>query len=141
MFFLRKKLSTVGKVLQDCRQEIDGFHQMSATSLWRVLMKRTKKRQLYERLDVIAAHVEYLRAVRSYQLDGRLIIYLDETWFNQHHTVGRTWQEDESSPEDAPTMNMSLHFNCIVYCVVVHASHASEVENAQCYITVHDCHA
>ena len=83
---------------------------MSVTSLWRLLKKmgfrytkRTNKRQLYERHDVIAARAEYLRAIREYRRAGRPIVYLDKTWCNQHHTVAKAWQDGESAPKDAPS--------------------------------------
>ena len=109
-FFLRKELPTVGKLLDDCRENIDDFPPLSVTSLWRLLKKmgfrytkRTNKRQLYERHDVIAARAEYLRAIREYRRAGRSIVYLDETWCNQHHTVAKAWQDGESAPKDAPS--------------------------------------
>ena len=107
-FFLRKEVPTVVKILHDCREHIEDFPQLSATTLWRNLRsmgfkytKRTTKRQLYERHDVIAARAEYLREIKELRRDGRPIIYLDETWCNQHHTVGRTWQDDTSGLPDA----------------------------------------
>ena len=109
-FFLRKELPTVRKLLDDCRENIDDFPPMSVTSLWRLLKKmgfrytkRTNKRQLYERHDVIAARAEYLRAIREYRRAGRPSVYLDETWCNQHHTVAKAWQDGESAPKDAPS--------------------------------------
>ena len=66
-------------------------------------MKRTGKRQLYERADVIASRAEYLRALREYRADDRPIIFLDETGCNQHHTVTRARQDPDVAPRDAPS--------------------------------------
>ena len=109
-FYLRRELPTLSKVLRDCKENIQDFPDIGRTTLSMHLRnmgfkytKRTGKRQLYERADVIASRAEYLRAVREYRADGRPIVFLDETWCNQHHTVGRAWQDNEVSPRDAPS--------------------------------------
>ena len=109
-FFLRKELPTVSKVLRDCEENIDDYPGFGRTMMWKTLKKmgfryskRTTKRQLYERQDVIAARAEYLRTAREYRSQGRPIFYLDETWCNQHHTVEKVWQDDETGPKEPPS--------------------------------------
>ena len=44
-----------------------------------------------ERDDLIAARARYLRKIKEYREAGKKIIYLDETWINAGHTVGKEW--------------------------------------------------
>lgn len=85
-FFARKEFPTLAKILQACRDNIEDFPDMSATTLWRTLKKmgfKYKKRggakSIHERPDVVAKRCRFLREIRQLRAQGRLIVYLDET--------------------------------------------------------------
>ena len=108
--FARKEVPTSEKVLQACTENIVDFPQMSKTTLWKLMRSigfrykvRNNKRQLYERQAVIASRADYLRQVRAYRAAGRPIVYLDETWCNQHHSLKRAWTSGDVAPADAPS--------------------------------------
>ena len=99
----------MSKLLAACREKIKNFPACSVPTQWRILRKmgfrytkRTSKRQLYEQSNVIADRGEYLRAVRAFREEGRPIVFLDETWCNQHHTTRKVWQLNECAPRDTP---------------------------------------
>ena len=83
---------------------------MWKTTFWKLMRSigfrykvRNNKRQLYERQAVIASRADYLRQVRAYRAAGRPIVYLDETWCNQHHSLKRAWTSGDVAPADVPS--------------------------------------
>ena len=35
--------------------------------------------------------------IRKYRREGRLIIYLDETWLNAHHSLAKCWIDNDGA--------------------------------------------
>ena len=100
-FFHCKDFPTMEKVLEACKTNIKDFPDLSRTTMWRVLRamgfrykKRDGKRCVHERADVVRKRHEYLRTIRRLREEGRPIVYLDETWVNQHHTRSRSWGDE-----------------------------------------------
>lgn len=56
-----------------------------------------KRRLLSEKPSVVAARARFLRAMRKIRRDEseRPIVYLDETWFNQHDYQEKAWLDEE----------------------------------------------
>ena len=83
---------------------------MSISTMWRVLWrlsfrykKRSNKRKLYEKPAILASRANFLRGVREVRQQGRPLVYLDETWCNQHHSLSRAWMDEASAPDDVPS--------------------------------------
>ena len=74
--------------------------KMTKVTLFRVLKdlnfvfaKRKRDSALIEREDIIAWRHRYLRAMRQFRRDNRMIYYLDETWINAGNTTQQVWQD------------------------------------------------
>lgn len=48
---------------------------------------------LIERDDIVTWRHKYIRDIRRYRRENKTIYYLDETYVNAGHTVGRAWQD------------------------------------------------
>ena len=70
---------------------------------WIRYKRRSSKRQLYERPAIIASRANFIRRTKELRQQGRPIVYLDETWCNQHHSLSRTWADDTSAPVEVPS--------------------------------------
>ena len=62
---------------------------------------------MMEKPDILAWKKRYLRQVWELSASGRPIVFLNETWVNAHHSVGRKWYSDSSKagnpiPKEAP---------------------------------------
>ena len=55
--------------------------------------KKRAGRCVHEHTNIVAKHHEFLWQVRKVRVQGRPIIYLDETWVNQHHSCARAWED------------------------------------------------
>ena len=71
--------------------------------------------------DILAWIHRYLRQGQEVSASGRLIVFLDKTWVNAHHSVGPKWYSDSSKaghpiPEEVPTGKRKhliiLHAGC-----------------------------
>ena len=62
---------------------------------WR--KSQTNKSLLMERTDIVAARIQFLRNIKKYRENGRLIIYTDETFVHSTHTVSKLWQSSKVS--------------------------------------------
>ena len=51
------------------------------------------RRLVCERPDVITQRVRYLRQVKNLREEGFHMVWLDETWCNQSHTVSKRWSD------------------------------------------------
>ena len=63
---------------------------------------------MMEKPDIQAWKHRCLRQVRELSASGRPIVFLDKTWVNVHHSVGRKWYSDLSKagdpiPKEVPT--------------------------------------
>ena len=65
--------------------------------------KRSGKRCVHERADSVVKRRNFLRDIRQLREEGRPIVYLDETWVNQHHSRVRAWEDTEEERTMAET--------------------------------------
>ena len=55
--------------------------------------KMDRKKSLYEQHRIVASRANYLKQIRRFRAAKRPIIYLDETWLNQNHTLQKCWTD------------------------------------------------
>lgn len=98
-FYLRKENPTLDKLLVALRDSID--FEFGRTTLSFILhdlgfefYKCDNRSVLLERTDVVCQRRRFLRNIRAARREGRDIIFLDETWLNQAHTLSRSWQSE-----------------------------------------------
>lgn len=77
--------------------------QCCKTTLWQTLKKAgfkfatlDKRRSIMETPRLQKLRYDYLMAVKKYREEGRLICYLDETWYDSHDTVTKGWMDSSS---------------------------------------------
>jgi hypothetical protein len=58
-----------------------------------VYERRGKRSILIERDDIIRWRHNYLRQLKRYRREQRVIVFTDETWINVGQTVNMTWRE------------------------------------------------
>ena len=94
-FYERKEIPTLEKIHEEVKNSIE--YPGSRESLRQVLKKigfrfatHNGRKFLLERNDVQYARDKFLREMRKHWADKH-IVYLDETWVNQNHTVSKCW--------------------------------------------------
>ena len=76
-----------------------------------------RKKCLYEQHRIVASRAQYLKEIKRFRSEGRPIIYLDETWLNQHHTVTKCWTDYDGKgglkiPSSKGKRLIILHAGC-----------------------------
>lgn len=99
-FFHKNELPTLDKILREIKYRPD-LPQMSRSSLYKLMkhinfkfLKRNRKSVLIERDDIIRWRRRYLKDIKQYRQEGRIIYYLDETWINEGHTKQKVWSDE-----------------------------------------------
>ena len=59
------------------------------------MLKSMKFWAYYEQPCIVHQHHTYLRRIRHNRIEGRPVVYLDETWANAHNGKSRAWVEDD----------------------------------------------
>lgn len=97
-YYRRMELPTLHKLLKSL-QEAELF-KGGTTSLWKVLKdigfvykKVNKRKIMMERTDIALARCTFLRKAKNIR-DWSKVVFLDETWLNANHTVGKSWTDD-----------------------------------------------
>lgn len=95
------------KKLNNTLKETGLFHG-SETSLWRLLRKIgfrykkcDKRKIVMERSDIVLARCSFLRATKNIE-DWDNVVFIDETWLNANHTVGKIWTDDTAHCSTKP---------------------------------------
>ena len=95
-YYERKEIPTIEKIFEDMKNNLSLTG--SRETLRRVMntigfrfSKVDGRRFLMERDDVTSARYKFLREMRTVISSGKNIVYLDETWINQNHTVPKCW--------------------------------------------------
>lgn len=113
-FYMDKELPTLEKLLETLRQVDDitkeAIYSGSHESLRKVLKnqlgfeykKVDSRKHLMERTDVVARRRQFLKKVRNIDLKDN-VVFLDETWVNEHHTVSKCWQSEEVTGPKVPS--------------------------------------
>lgn len=98
-FFLNKQIPTLGKVLQAITDDPD-LPTISRDKLWKVLHelnfkyeKVGRQSMLIDSEEIVCWRRDYLRKIKKMRTENKNIYYLDETWVNEGHTVGRVWND------------------------------------------------
>ncbi|CAH4003122.1 unnamed protein product [Pieris brassicae] len=78
----------------------ESLPNMGLTSLKKVLkhlkfryVKRRRNNALIDRNDIAIWRIKYLKTMKTYGEQKQPIYYLDETWVNAGHTVGKVWDD------------------------------------------------
>ncbi|GBP44049.1 hypothetical protein EVAR_85203_1 [Eumeta japonica] len=58
-----------------------------------VYKKINKRKIIMERTDIALARCKFLRKAKNIS-DWNKVVFLDETWLNANHTVGKSWTDD-----------------------------------------------
>lgn len=97
-YYSRSELPTLDKLVKSLQEA--GLLTGGRTSLWRIVKKigftykkSDKRKIIMERNDIVLARCSFLRAVKNIS-DWDNVVFLDETWLNANHTVGKIWTDD-----------------------------------------------
>lgn len=104
-FYDKGEFPTAKKITLALREKISYNGSVSSTKrLLKQLGFRYRKTHdgrkfLMEREDIVAARLKFLRKIHNIRVTGdtRPILYLDETWVNQNHSVKFVWQDSSSN--------------------------------------------
>ena len=99
-FYEKREYPTLKTILARLKEK--GVFDGGRTTLSKALKKmgfrfsrRNDNRFLYERRDIIESRHNYLRHVNRLRLEGRPIVYLDETWVNSHMAPEQIWVDQD----------------------------------------------
>jgi len=100
-FYERKEIPTLDKIHEEMKNKLT--YAGGRETLRKVLMKIgfrfasvDGRRFLMERDDVLSARFKFLKEMKTFISSDRTIVYLDETWVNQNHTVPKCWIDTTS---------------------------------------------
>ncbi|XP_072035179.1 uncharacterized protein [Amphiura filiformis] len=98
-FYIDKCWPTVAKIYEEVKQQLN--FKGSISTLRRILKhmgykyaSRPTREIVKERPDIVAKRHTFLTSMQKLRRSGRPIVYLDETWLNTTHTVGKCWLDD-----------------------------------------------
>lgn len=97
-YYSRNEYPTMKKMV-DSLKEADLFHggRTSLTKIMKIMgfryKKCNKRKILMERRDIALKRCDFLREAKKID-NWDNVVFLDETWLNANHAVGRTWTDD-----------------------------------------------
>ena len=100
-FYERKEILTLHKIKEELKESIsfsgciESLHKVIFQSGFQ-FKKVDDRKFLMERSDVVAARTQSLQEMRQLKQSSPTFVYLDETWCNQNHTVGKCWTDTSS---------------------------------------------
>lgn len=97
-YYRRMELPTLLKLLKSLKEA--ELFKGGITSLRNVIKdigfvykKVNKRKIIMERTDIALARCTFLRKAKNI-VDWSKVVFLDETWLNANHTVGKSWTDD-----------------------------------------------
>ena len=75
--------------------------------------KINKKQVLMESHRLRIWRSNYLSEIRKYRSENRPIIYIDETWFDTHDTVGKGWDDSSGNCQTKAPLNKGKRITII----------------------------
>lgn len=101
MYTVRKEVPTLNKLLVELKNDID--FEGGRTTLWKILRQigfkfskcGSKRKLLMERHDIVIWRHKYIETLRKNRLEGRPVIFLDETYIHCTYSVSKCWQSDD----------------------------------------------
>lgn len=100
-YYLQKEYPTRKKLVHSLKEA--GLFFGGESSLTKILKtigfrykKCNKRKILMERFDIAMARYTFLRQVKEIK-NWQNVVFLDETWLNANHTVGRSWNDDTAA--------------------------------------------
>lgn len=100
-YVVKKEIPTIGKLLSDLKE--DGVIDCEREFLRQRIKKlgfswktcQSKRKLLIERSDISVWRLRYLHQITQFRREGWNIVYIDETYIQQAHMVGKCWQSEE----------------------------------------------
>lgn len=107
-FYLLKRLPTLKLLLTVLREKID--FKGSRESLRRILKdlgfrwKRAEnnRKVLIEHSDIREKRITYLQSIKKYRLEGRPIVYMDESYVLSSHLANKVWSDGSNNSIHTP---------------------------------------
>lgn len=97
--FGAKQVVTLISLLADMKAASIIPESTSKISLWRLLHDmgfryKTSQRKMYvrkESIDIVCRRISALRALKRHREEGRIVVYVDETWFTTRMSHNKEW--------------------------------------------------
>lgn len=101
MYAVKKVFPTLNKLLVELKN--DKNFVGGRTTLWKILKRigfrykkcGSKRKFLMERHDIVAWRRKYIDTMRQNRVEGRPIVFLDETYIHASYAVKKCWQNDD----------------------------------------------
>ena len=97
-YYTRKEYPTLNTLMKSLHEA--GLYNGKRTSLHKIVRKIgfrykkcNKRKIIMERWDIIMQRITFLREMNKIDNFDN-VVFLDETWLNANHTVGRSWTDD-----------------------------------------------
>ena len=98
-FFFNNEIPTVKKIMA-CVNEDPDLPNYKKSTFYELMKhigfkydKRQRNSRLLDRKDIVLWRRKYLREIKKYRKEGKIIYYMDETWVNAGHTKEKIWQD------------------------------------------------
>lgn len=98
MYAVRKEVPTLTKLLTELKIDIN--FTGGRTTLWKIIRQigfrfkkcGSKRKILMERYDIVAWRHRYLNTMQQNRIEGRPVVFLDETYIHASYSVQKCWQ-------------------------------------------------
>ncbi|KAJ4440513.1 hypothetical protein ANN_08654 [Periplaneta americana] len=100
-YAVERECPTVGKLLTASKEDqvIDCGREFLRQTLKKIGFKWKKcqnnRKVLVERPDIAVWRTRYLKEIRKHRREGKYIVYVDETYIQESHSVKSCWQAEE----------------------------------------------
>ncbi|KAF6201575.1 hypothetical protein GE061_003967 [Apolygus lucorum] len=83
------------RTASDCTGPLSYLRKRLDTSGFKWKKCQSNRKVLIERPEIAAWRARYLRTINTYRIEGKNIVYLDETYVQASHGVSTCWQSNE----------------------------------------------
>ena len=108
-FFAKGEIATLSKLHSELLEDDPAYH-LSRSTVYKIMKKdgfsykktTDNRKSLYDMPAIRASRVKFLREIKNYRDGGLDVVYVDETWLNEHDHVQKQWYSADGESSQMP---------------------------------------